>query len=66
MSHALLTRLPLIRLYAFDLHVLGLSLAFILSQDQTLVCSSSVLYYCLAYIRYKACCKPGIFNMHLY
>jgi hypothetical protein len=38
------TRLPLVSLYIatqllpFDLHVLGLPLAFILSQDQTLRC----------------------------
>ena len=37
-SHALLTRLPLVRLApegSFDLHVLGLPPAFVLSQDQT-------------------------------
>ena len=42
-SHALLTRLPLMDLHAFDLHVLGLSLAFILSQDQTHVPFFSLL-----------------------
>ena len=31
--------------YAFDLHVLGLSLAFTLSQDQTLVYCSYILFY---------------------
>src|SRR5262245_14119501 len=35
-SHALLTRLPLSIAGAFDLHVLGLPPAFVLSQDQTL------------------------------
>ncbi len=35
-SHALLTRLPLRIATAFDLHVLGLPPAFVLSQDQTL------------------------------
>ena len=35
-SHALLTRLPLTPKSAFDLHVLGLPPAFVLSQDQTL------------------------------
>ena len=35
-SHALLTRLPLSPKEPFDLHVLGLPPAFVLSQDQTL------------------------------
>jgi hypothetical protein len=35
-SHALLTRPPLVPKDPFDLHVLGLPPAFILSQDQTL------------------------------
>ena len=35
-SHVLLTRLPLSIAGAFDLHVLGLPPAFVLSQDQTL------------------------------
>jgi hypothetical protein len=35
-SHALLTRLPLSPKRAFDLHVLSLPPAFVLSQDQTL------------------------------
>ena len=35
-SHALLTRPPLEIALPFDLHVLGLPPAFILSQDQTL------------------------------
>ncbi len=35
-SHVLLTRLPLPIARAFDLHVLGLPPAFVLSQDQTL------------------------------
>ncbi len=40
-SHALLTRLPLTPKSAFDLHVLGLPPAFVLSQDQTLKLKSS-------------------------
>lgn len=36
-SHALLTRAPLVPKDAFDLHVLGLPPAFVLSQDQTLM-----------------------------
>lgn len=35
-SHVLLTRAPLSPKRAFDLHVLGLPPAFVLSQDQTL------------------------------
>ena len=35
-SHAFLTRLPLKIAFPFDLHVLSIPLAFILSQDQTL------------------------------
>ena len=35
-AYALRTRLPLSIATPFDLHVLGLPLAFILSQDQTL------------------------------
>ena len=35
-SHALLTRPPLAPKGAFDLHVLGVPPAFVLSQDQTL------------------------------
>ena len=38
--HALLTRAPLIPKDAFDLHVLGLPPAFVLSQDQTLKLTS--------------------------
>ena len=42
--YVLLTRAPLIyipkNIYPFDLHVLGLPLAFILSQDQTLHCKN--------------------------
>ena len=34
--HALLTRAPLLPKDPFDLHVLGLPPAFVLSQDQTL------------------------------
>ena len=40
-SHALLTRPPLVPKDPFDLHVLGLPPAFILSQDQTLKLKSS-------------------------
>ena len=36
-SYVLLTRSLLIHLYAFNLHVLSLLLAFILGQDQTLL-----------------------------
>ena len=36
-SHALLTRAPLCIATSFDLHVLGLPPAFVLSQDQTLM-----------------------------
>jgi hypothetical protein len=39
----LLTRLPLCIATAFDLHVLGLPPAFVLSQDQTLKLKSSIL-----------------------
>ena len=39
----LLTRLPLCIATAFDLHVLGLPPAFVLSQDQTLRLKSSIL-----------------------
>ena len=42
-SHALLTRLPLPIARAFDLHVLGLPPAFVLSQDQTLKLKSWIL-----------------------
>ena len=42
-SHALLTRLPLSIAGAFDLHVLGLPPAFVLSQDQTLKLKVSIL-----------------------
>ena len=40
-SHALLTRPPLDPKVSFDLHVLGLPPAFILSQDQTLKLKAS-------------------------
>ena len=39
----LLTRLPLPIARAFDLHVLGLPPAFVLSQDQTLKLKSLIL-----------------------
>ncbi len=39
----LLTRLPLCIATAFDLHVLGLPPAFVLSQDQTLKLKSWIL-----------------------
>ena len=42
-SHALLTRLPLRIATAFDLHVLGLPPAFVLSQDQTLKLKDLIL-----------------------
>ncbi len=43
--HALLTRAPLIPKDPFDLHVLGLPPAFVLSQDQTLklTCNLQIL-----------------------
>ena len=44
-SHALLTRLPLPIARAFDLHVLGLPPAFVLSQDQTLKLKVSILVW---------------------
>ena len=47
-AYALLTRAPVVSgassLLPLDLHVLGLSLAFILSQDQTLRCIKSSLF----------------------
>ena len=45
-TYALLTRAPVSapKGISLDLHVLGLSLAFILSQDQTLHCTSFILY----------------------
>ena len=36
-SHVLLTRSPLKITFPYDLHVLSIPLAFILSQDQTLI-----------------------------
>ena len=36
-SHVLLTRSPLKISFPYDLHVLSIPLAFILSQDQTLI-----------------------------
>ena len=52
-AYALLTRAPVVSgassLLPLDLHVLGLSLAFILSQDQTLRCiKSSFIIFSLA------------------
>ena len=46
-AYALRTRLPVssIATIPLDLHVLGLPLAFILSQDQTLHCENYYLYY---------------------
>ena len=48
--YVLLTRAPLIyipkNIYPFDLHVLGLPLAFILSQDQTLHCKKILIVSC--------------------
>ena len=43
-SHALLTRPPLDPKVPFDLHVLGLPPAFVLSQDQTLKLKSIAAY----------------------
>ena len=44
-TYALLTRAPVSspKGFSLDLHVLGLSLAFILSQDQTLRCNFLIL-----------------------
>jgi hypothetical protein len=42
-SHVLLTRAPLCIATAFDLHVLSLPPAFVLSQDQTLKFNPSKL-----------------------
>jgi hypothetical protein len=39
----LLTRLPLLIAKAFDLHVLGLPPAFVLSQDQTLKLNENLI-----------------------
>ena len=51
-AYALLTRAPVVSgassLLPLDLHVLGLSLAFILSQDQTLRCIKSFYYFFLS------------------
>ena len=50
-AHLLLTRLPVAisciatTMLPLDLHVLGLSLAFILSQDQTLRCIIKFVFY---------------------
>ena len=48
------TRAPLVSTLAgllpFDLHVLGLPLALILSQDQTLHCKVDYLYLALDYV----------------
>ncbi len=43
-AYALLTRLPLVPKYPFDLHVLSTPPAFVLSQDQTLQKISSSIY----------------------
>ncbi|MDB5281301.1 MAG: hypothetical protein JWO06_376 [Bacteroidota bacterium] len=56
--YVLLTRTPLVSgiatLLPFDLHVLGLPLAFILSQDQTLHCKrvKSLFKYLISKKRY--------------
>ena len=42
-SHVLLTRSPLKITFPYDLHVLSIPLAFILSQDQTLRCVQILL-----------------------
>ena len=47
----LLTRLPLSIAGAFDLHVLGLPPAFVLSQDQTLKLKVSILDFGLEVIQ---------------
>ncbi len=43
----------------FDLHVLGLPLAFILSQDQTLHCC--IVKYFYVYINYENCILTLVF-----
>ena len=56
-AYALRTRAPLSRPpkepIPFDLHVLGLPLAFILSQDQTLRCSIVVLKFFLLNLGFR-------------
>ena len=60
-SHALLTRLPLCIATAFDLHVLGLPPAFVLSQDQTL--RLKVQYWFGLKINFKDNCVTGTFTL---
>jgi len=58
---------PLLDLLPFDLHVLGLPLAFILSQDQTLHCKfdfnpdPKIGKYCLRFVSQKEINSFGIF-----
>ena len=62
-AYALRTRAPLSchpkAAIPFDLHVLGLPLAFILSQDQTLRCSIVVLKFCLLNLGFRLDVHPG-------
>ena len=66
-AYALLTRAPVVSgassLLPLDLHVLGLSLAFILSQDQTLRCMNCFLFYILARCPSYSVC--GIVGAHI-
>ena len=66
-AYALLTRAPVVSgassLLPLDLHVLGLSLAFILSQDQTLRCMNCFYFYILARCPYYSVC--GIVGAHI-
>ena len=64
-GYALLTRAPVASVSAswylmpLDLHVLGLSLAFILSQDQTLRCNIYSFYIFLLHVKVVHPC-PGV------
>ena len=66
-AYALLTRAPVAggasTPLPLDLHVLGLSLAFILSQDQTLRCMNCSLFYILARCPSYSVC--GIVGAHI-
>ena len=47
-----------------DLHVLGLSLAFILSQDQTLRCI--IFFFILLFLHVKVCLSPVQVSVFLF
>ena len=60
-TYALLTRAPLYllrRAFSFDLHVLGMPPAFVLSQDQTL--QAYILKFVLTHLRFKFCFSKRI------